>query len=115
MEWLTACLWQAVLTGIPPNVPWNAAVPVAELTGESWTDHDPDIVRLVYAVLVEQSTCGKCDAPLRPVFSARIVVGPCTPPRFVVTARCRSWRRHRHVAQVTHRRGGLCFEELHPA
>jgi hypothetical protein len=115
MDWFMVVLSGAGCTGALP-AGWNGpAPPVGDLTGESWTDHDPDIVRLVYQVLVEQGACGRCGGPLRPAVAVRLVVGACTPPRFVVTARCRRRRRHRHVAQAAHRRGGLMFGALRPA
>ena len=116
VDWLTRCLWEAGLTGIPPLALWQAPVPAAAgPVGESWTDHDPDIVRLVYEVLAEQSACGRCGAPLRRVVSIRVVIAPPVILGVAVTARCRSWARHRHVAMATHQRGGLRFEELHLA
>jgi predicted nucleic acid-binding Zn ribbon protein len=115
MDWLTFCFGGAGFTGILPLGPWNALLlPAGRLTGEEWTEQDADVVRLVYEVLVEQTPCARCGAPLRRSVSAHIVAA-FTGPRFMVTARCRSWRRHRHVAVVRHGRGGLQFEALHPA
>jgi len=110
MDWLTLLLREAGLVLLGPAPP-----PAGDVTGEVWTDHDREVVRLIYEVLVEERDCARCGAPLRPAVSARVVAGPFAPPRFVVTARCRTWRRHRHVAEVAHERGGLRLGAIHPA
>jgi hypothetical protein len=115
VDWLTVFVGDAALIGVLPITGWIPPVqPAGQPSAEWWTDHDLDIVRLVYETLTERSVCGRCGMPLRRVVLARPVRGAYAAPRILVSVRCRSWRRHRQVAEVADRRGELRFGELRP-
>mgnify|MGYP001361048141 CR=1 FL=1 len=112
MEWLFPCYWVAAFD---PKTWWAACDPPPAAEGCAGHDLDLDVVRAVYAVLLEGAACGSCGADLEPLADVERIRGFFTAARIVVATRCRGPRRHRHLAQVTERGGDLRLGQLRPA
>jgi hypothetical protein len=127
MEWFLPYEWAAALGASTGPIPWWGPMPwwggpgpqprepVADEVCAGPTAIDLELVRVVYEVLVERVGCGLCGAPLHPAIAVEVTRGSFTAARIVVTAHCRGWRRHRHLAGVVERAGDLRFGQLGPS
>jgi hypothetical protein len=71
------------------------------------SDTDRWLIELVYRFVAAEAACSRCGAPLGR--RMRVVPSPALgrPPlwRVSVVTRCRGWRRHGHIANVSQRSG----------
>lgn len=111
MEWLFPSYWVAA---VDPKIWWAACEPPPTPERCAAPDLELDVVRVVYAVLLEGSACGRCGAPLDPVADVTRTRGFLTAARIVVATRCRGPQRHRHLAKVTEQAGDLRWGPLRP-
>jgi hypothetical protein len=70
------------------------------------------LIRVTYTIGVTTTTCGKCGARLgrvqvSPSFRDNLPAWPV-----LIRARCRGWRRHRHLAHATEASGDLQLEPI---
>jgi hypothetical protein len=112
VEWLFPSYWVAAFD---PMTWWAACDPPPTAEVRDGPDLDLDVVRVVYAVLLEGVACCRCGADLEPPADVERIRGFFSGARIVVATRCRGPRRHRHLAQVTERGGDLRLGQLRAA